>query len=210
MGTMGNTLISGTSSVDSQNTALVCLKVVAPEDGSLQSMTFRTYNASAPLTRGTRLGLYSSNGIRPITKLAETPAFDRFFPNKVYVQFTESLLVPYAIVQGTEYWLCYNTESSWNDILYSNLTGSRARFRYQTNYFTGGLPATFPSAPPFAYTTGSELLEIFGTYAPATNPYPKAFLKRLFISGYHCFMNGYIRAKIEGFDPLKLPDGTVV
>jgi hypothetical protein len=30
-----------------------------------------------------------------------------------------------------------------------------------------------------------------------------------FISGYHCFMSQYLRAKVGGLIPLKLPDGTV-
>ena len=43
--------------------------------------------------------------------------------------------------------------------------------------------------------------------APA-NLWPVSQLKKGFISGYHCFMNAYLRAKVEGFEPLKLPDGT--
>ena len=38
------------------------------------------------------------------------------------------------------------------------------------------------------------------------DPFP--LLRKDFISGYHCFMSAYINAKIMGYDPLKLPDGT--
>ena len=48
-----------------------------------------------------------------------------------------------------------------------------------------------------------------GLQGPQGNPYPKNRLRKDVISGYHCFMNAYIRAKVEEFDPLKLPDGTV-
>ncbi len=44
--------------------------------------------------------------------------------------------------------------------------------------------------------------------APA-NPYSTSSLKKGFVSGYHCFMNAYIGAKITDLDPLKLPDGTI-
>lgn len=47
------------------------------------------------------------------------------------------------------------------------------------------------------------------TTTPGVTPYPTARLKKDLISGYHCFMNAYILAKIEGFSPLKLPDGTI-
>ena len=46
-------------------------------------------------------------------------------------------------------------------------------------------------------------------YAISTNPYPIAALKKNVISGYHCFMAGYMDAKRKEFDPLKLPDGTI-
>lgn len=39
--------------------------------------------------------------------------------------------------------------------------------------------------------------------------YPIARLNKNRISGYHCFMDAYMRAKRTGFTPLKLPDGTV-
>lgn len=48
-----------------------------------------------------------------------------------------------------------------------------------------------------------------GLAGPAANPYPTGRLRKDVISGYHCFMNAYIGAKISGYDPLKLPDGTI-
>lgn len=46
-------------------------------------------------------------------------------------------------------------------------------------------------------------------YSVPAVAYPKARLNKNRISGYHCFMDAYMRAKREGLDPLKLPDGTV-
>lgn len=42
-----------------------------------------------------------------------------------------------------------------------------------------------------------------------SNPWPVAMLNKNRISGYHCFMDAYMRASREGYDPLKLPDGTI-
>lgn len=41
------------------------------------------------------------------------------------------------------------------------------------------------------------------------NPYPVSRLIKNRIHGYNCFIDAYVRAKRGGFDPLKLPDGTV-
>ena len=41
------------------------------------------------------------------------------------------------------------------------------------------------------------------------NPYPIDWLKKKSVSGYHCFMNAYLKAKVLSYDPLKLPDGTL-
>lgn len=56
--------------------------------------------------------------------------------------------------------------------------------------------------------TGSDPYMEVTTITP-TKPYPTEFLKKDNISGYDCFMQAYINAKIAGYDPLKLPDGTI-
>lgn len=43
----------------------------------------------------------------------------------------------------------------------------------------------------------------------AENPYPIAWLSKNLISGYHVFLKQYLRSKVLGYDPLKLPDGTL-
>ncbi len=54
-------------------------------------------------------------------------------------------------------------------------------------------------------------VEIRVTYSetPPANPYPIGRLRKDVISGYHCFLGAYVNAKQDGYDPLKLPDGTV-
>jgi len=46
-------------------------------------------------------------------------------------------------------------------------------------------------------------------YTPPQEAYPTSRLNKKVITGYHCFMNQYIRAKRRDDIPLKLPDGTV-
>jgi len=41
------------------------------------------------------------------------------------------------------------------------------------------------------------------------NPYPINRLRKDVIHGYNCFTQAYVNAKIGGYTPLKLPDGTV-
>jgi len=48
-----------------------------------------------------------------------------------------------------------------------------------------------------------------GAELPVAAHYPINRLRKNVISGYHCFMDAYLRAKQTELDPLKLPDGTV-
>jgi len=50
---------------------------------------------------------------------------------------------------------------------------------------------------------------IYCTYSLPSNPYPTAWLKKGLVSGFHVFLNQYIKSKVLGYDPLKLPDGTI-
>jgi len=56
---------------------------------------------------------------------------------------------------------------------------------------------------------GVHKVEIRITYSEAGPPFPIGRLRKNAISGYHCFLGGYMSAVREDFDPLKLPDGTV-
>ena len=66
-------------------------------------------------------------------------------------------------------------------------------------------PATFPAGG----NTDDYLMWLCATYSVTTNPYPTSQLKKGLLSGFHCFMSAYILAKLGGYDPLKLPDGTL-
>ena len=52
-----------------------------------------------------------------------------------------------------------------------------------------------------------DILGYFTTPTPSVVPWPNP--KKGFVDAYQCFLSNYIRAKVEGFEPLKLPDGTV-
>ncbi len=81
----------------------------------------------------------------------------------------------------------------------------------RTTAYDGG--ADYYTTPPATFPGGAATDTInpwiCAHYDLVANPYPTAYLKKGFISAYHCFMSAYIRAKVESFDPLKLPDGTL-
>ena len=59
--------------------------------------------------------------------------------------------------------------------------------------------------------TNADALNVFYIdyfFGIAVEPYPIARLNRNRITGYHCFMDSYLRAKRLNLKPLKLPDGT--
>jgi len=48
-----------------------------------------------------------------------------------------------------------------------------------------------------------------GLEGVTSNPFPVSLINRDVQSGYHCFVSAYLSAKVAGYDPLKLPDGTI-
>ncbi len=109
-----------------------------------------------------------------------------------------------ALNPNTIYWISvhlFNTPSTTN-LDYLADGGEKADYK-------NGDPG-LENPWPGSVTSLGWLLGIYALYVETTaNPYPTNLLKKEFISAYHCFMSGYLRAKVEGFDPLKLPDGTV-
>lgn len=65
----------------------------------------------------------------------------------------------------------------------------------------------------YGYTTDDMISHVdyikiaSGLHSPPI--YPTSRLNKKVISGYHCFMDQYMRAKRADFLPLKLPDGTI-
>lgn len=69
------------------------------------------------------------------------------------------------------------------------------------------------ASPPATYPGGgaqtAEEMSVYATYEPSANPFPVDWLIKSKLTGYACFLNQYLKAKVLGLDPLKLPDGTV-
>jgi len=72
--------------------------------------------------------------------------------------------------------------------------------------------SNFYAAPPnpWGEEDGSVVANpsIYATYEAGAGTYPVGLLKKGLVSGFHCFMSGYLSAKVAEKDPLKLPDGT--
>ncbi len=102
------------------------------------------------------------------------------------------------VVTGISTWK--NTQI-WEEIEVTPKTGRYIKF--VVNATEQGSPGDMAWGAP------SEDHKIVGFYGSLGNPYPLDRLKKNVISGYHCFMDQYMRASKAGLDPLKLPDGTI-
>lgn len=95
-----------------------------------------------------------------------------------------------STVNGRDYridWVNTGHNSAWDGIHHLSNPGS-----------DGYIYASVQGGSNFKFFVG----------APG-NPYPIDWLKKKVISGYHCFMGGYMDAKRKSYDPLKLPNGTI-
>lgn len=83
------------------------------------------------------------------------------------------------------------------------------RYGYEV---TGPGTEWYDVAPPDLWPDGGALWDtrqlVYGTYEPSAQAYPTSRLKKGLTSGYHCFLGAYILASIQGYTPLKNPDGT--
>lgn len=100
------------------------------------------------------------------------------------------------------------------------LMGTNACGMWQDIEFTGGTTKTkttgggdwYDNPPnPFPDAALESYYETWNciTYEIYTNAYPVGWLKKELVSGFHCFMSAYILARLNDYDPLKLPDGTL-
>lgn len=107
------------------------------------------------------------------------------------------------LISGVDYYLCVWAEAvpgtAYVRII---ITTPPQNIYYRTQVYNG-----WPAAPAFTNAAGEVCL--YCTYSLPSNPYPTAKLKKGLISGFHVFLNQYIKSKILGYDPLKLPDGTL-
>ena len=149
------------------------------------------------------VGLYSHDADNnvPLTLLAS---------NKINAKGTtagwKSALVSLAINPSTVYWIAFQLDhtntSSKLDLTYS---GAEKTDRDVTPI------STLPDPTWNTAATNPYLIAVYAVYIIEVppNPYPTRLLKKNLVSGYHCFMSAYLHAKRKGYDPLKLPDGTI-
>ena len=112
---------------------------------------------------------------------------------------------PPALVANKKYWITVWSEetggsaavkySAWSELM---------RMIYKYSVYAANFPNPFPANP----TISSVDPCIYCAYSPVVQNYPVNRLKKDIVSGFNCFMNAYLSAKVGGFKPLKLPDGT--
>jgi len=90
-----------------------------------------------------------------------------------------------------------------------NLFFAIGRHAYNATNYWDGLIAE--AAVFNRVLTVPELAEIsnYGLKGITHKHYPISMMKKNLVSGFHVFINQYIRAQILGYNPCKLPDGTV-
>ncbi len=166
-------------------------------DGQILSEAEATESGIQLLTSntcdGTNLGFISKVEIRLYGTYA--PVFGTLLVRPIFIAGDgDNNGLPEFIATWSEYIdITNNTNApeswTWNDI--KNLTCDID--------YTFGL---------FKATCGKVEIRVTYSETPPPNPYPISRLRKNVITGYHCFMGGYVNAKQDGFDPLKLPNGT--
>ncbi len=122
---------------------------------------------------------------------------------KAWVEFTFS---PALDLPAGNYWLGVVRDGGNGKYEDIGLSGGVGRHAADAGGdFYNNPPATYPGGA-FNFT---NIVWLCGDYTATSNPYPTSELKKNLVSGFHCFMSAYIRAKVTGYDPLKLPDGTI-
>jgi len=207
MGDFGRCSLSTTSysTTTGTKTLLRVQKLTLPEAGRVTSVKFRVYMSGAPfctVDNGKAL-IYDDSGGAPNALKAVSGATTWYKADgKQWVEFT----FPGGVeLDAGDYWFGVVNElycGYYADILTAGGSG----------FTVGGSGTDWYNDPPTTFPGGAStwatIIYACATYEVTSNTYPVGLLKKGLASGYHCFMNAYINAKIAGYDPLKLPDGT--
>ena len=115
---------------------------------------------------------------------------------------TDSWVVDAAQCTASAYSL---TEDAGQTERYEDSRGSRGAGSTKPDVAAGNIDMgwTISSSGAWAIVAAS-----FKKYTAGGAPYPVSELRKGLLSGYHVFMDQYVKAKDQGLDPLKLPDGT--
>lgn len=147
------------------------------------------------------LGIYThdAGNDRPGVLIAKTPAIQ--LTNGVGWKVSAALNI--NLTPNIIYWLALQVDdtSSNTDI---DLLVTEAYIRD----FKG--PGETELEDPWGVSDGKSgrLEAVYAHYTTGLPAFPVSRLRKGLLSGYHVFMNQYIKAKEEGLLPLKKPDGT--
>jgi len=197
---LGKTSI-GAVSDSSQGNVKNCAmcKVTATEDGEVSTVSIYFYGGRGGFFMTT--GFWNDNGNYPGTKVADTASWSMSAGN----WRTNSLDALTEITNGNSYWIGFN--SNVTALLKLDWFGGSSWWTW-----AGYVPGTLSNFAGGGTELAFKLYSIYMTYeaTPPPSPgWPTNRLRKDVISGYHCFMQQYMRAKVEERLPLKLPDGTL-
>jgi len=135
-----------------------------------------------------------------------------------FVGETQIVNVPVTALTWIDFAFTAPKPSLTNGVNYSLVLWSAAGTGYSRLALATGFPANTSYNQSKVYTGWPATIDaaslavqfcVYCTYSIPTNPYPTAWLKKGLVSGFHVFLNQYIKSKVLGYDPLKLPDGTL-
>lgn len=187
--------------IENMQIGLVC---IMDNVAGQQADSITVYMMCSLVIKKAKCALYDNQS--PRRRVAVTEELNLVADN-AYHWITFTFATPPALVANQEYLLAIwgSADTGVTRIRYDAYSPAMS-VEYKTSQTYDTWPDPWHASP----STNSNDMSAYCTYSavPSGNPYPVSQLKKGFISGYHCFINAFIRAKVEGFDPLKLPDGT--
>jgi len=200
MATFGNLDQSGSSGSSVQYDSYWSCFHNMPSGGNITSLTARIRKF---LSGSSRMFIYSDDAGYPKDLLVTSAKVSRAggFETVVNVH----AVTPAVFLPAGNYWIacCSNTAGTSQQLCYAPSTGGVGKKVPATNQYLS------PEAVAQAGGPNSTLLfQVYATYDVVATGLPVGYLKKGLVSGFHCFMSGYLIAKNMGVDPLKLPDGT--
>jgi len=209
MATFGNCSLqlSGLSTSTAHATLMRGAKATLSELGNVSNVRARISVPQYPISPGDypfKCVIYNDNAGYPdaLQGTSEIVTLQDNTP-EAWVQFNFS---PVIELTAGDYWIGIIRGGGKGNYTDTSLTGGVQKNKTDLGGdFYNSPPATFPGGA----SEDSYTIWLCATYTAVTNPYPTNMLKKNLLSGLHCFISAYILAMLGGFDPLKLPDGTL-
>lgn len=204
MGTFGITDPQTDYKLSIENTQLG-LQVNFPDVENQALDTITAYIACTETTKKAKAALYDNANPRNLIAVTNEVTLPIRDPQD-YAWVTFTFASPPSMVANQQYLMVIWGESGdgLSELSYAYATAAMRTRREQNQIYN-----SFPDPWHSDASDYSLDITLYGTYSSAVTPYPVGQLVKGLVSGFHSFMNAYLKAKVGGYGPLKLPDGTL-